>query len=545
CKNCSFNSHSGRGARMLALRADRQPQRRTGVSGRIVRRASENATKVPVSKKCKLDIKRKHLKAAIPGCLSVNSYAVNLQLQIDGEKLPDLYKCTIKKHVNNKTSCVSYRLQGTGIYNYLRGLYMRGFCCGDDPGVVVLVASSEAAPDLSYSGQSDGEDADEQGEARAVAREDTDSEAEKRPQRQRRQQRPRQQRKRRRDESEDEQDEDIGQLGTVPALEGLSGQQAPAYMGYLLPAQVEAFADPHEPHPFHQPHLFLQQQFNHHHHQQQHFHHHLLQQEQFPQQQFQQEPLQPLQQYHHERLRSHPLHSAHQSPNGGDPAHMGLHSDALPGGCGDDSSAALVCHEGIDDDGVSALDVAGVAEDVAAAVAEVERRAARECSISGTSIGLPAEPKWLDHLAIGVGLDGVGGLADGSSLLSGGGAGGTGLLELGSDGGITGPEINVSDGGGVGGGESSIGGGNGQQHGAAGLPGGCPRLQSPLNLSPFSPRLLQELTGRPHLPRGLGQQQPAHTWGQLPPLDFDTNYASNLWPRQQLAWPDSLGIGML
>lgn len=31
--------------------------------------------------------------------------------QIDGENLPDLYKCTIKKHVNNKTSCVSYRLQ--------------------------------------------------------------------------------------------------------------------------------------------------------------------------------------------------------------------------------------------------------------------------------------------------------------------------------------------------------------------------------------------------------------------------------------------------
>ncbi|PNW82911.1 hypothetical protein CHLRE_06g299250v5 [Chlamydomonas reinhardtii] len=191
---------------MLAARANRAG------GGRGTRRASEHATKVPLSKKCKLDIKRKHLRGcqSLRGSLHADSYAVNLQLQIDGRNLPEVYKCTIKKHVNNKTSCVSYRLQGTGIYNHLRGLYMRGFAGGEE-GVVLLVASTEAAPDLAYEDLgSDGEDDGTMaGAALAIARAgmaaaDSDSQQQaRRPQRPRRQQK-----KRRRDDTDDEEDDE-------------------------------------------------------------------------------------------------------------------------------------------------------------------------------------------------------------------------------------------------------------------------------------------------------------------------------------------------
>ncbi|KAG2449938.1 hypothetical protein HYH02_000042 [Chlamydomonas schloesseri] len=193
---------------MLAARANRAG------GGRGTRRASEHATKVPLSKKCKLDIKRKHLRGcqSLRGSLYADSYAVNLQLQIDGTNYPEVYKCTIKKHVNNKTSCVSYRLQGTGIYNHLRGLYMRGFAGGED-GVVLLVASTQAAPDLAYADASDGEDDGTMaGAALAIARAGAaaaGSDSEQQQARQRRPQRPRrQQRKRRRDDTDDEEDDE-------------------------------------------------------------------------------------------------------------------------------------------------------------------------------------------------------------------------------------------------------------------------------------------------------------------------------------------------
>ncbi|GLI61988.1 hypothetical protein VaNZ11_004557 [Volvox africanus] len=191
---------------MLTPETVRQPQRQGETTGPTTHRA-ENATRVPLSKKCKLDIKRKHLVAAIPGCFDVDSYAINLQLQIDGETFPEIYKCTIKKHVNNKTRCVSYRLQGTGIYNHLRGLYMRGFSCGEEPGVMVLVASREAATDLYYGGQSDGEDV-----VYTAAADNMDSEAERPKLRRRRQHQSRRQQKRRREYSDDSDDWENGRF---------------------------------------------------------------------------------------------------------------------------------------------------------------------------------------------------------------------------------------------------------------------------------------------------------------------------------------------
>ncbi|GIL75384.1 hypothetical protein Vretifemale_5186, partial [Volvox reticuliferus] len=242
---------------MLTPETVHQQQRQVETSGPSTNRA-ENATRVPLSKKCKLDIKRKHLLAAIPGCFEVDSYAVNLQLQIDGETFPEVYKCTIKKHVNNKTRCVSYRLQGTGIYNHLRGLYMRGFSFGEEPGVMVLVASREATTDLYYGGQSDGEDV-----VYTATADNTDSEAERPKLRQRRQHQSRRQQKRRREYSDDSDGGENDRFGEVnvevetePAFAGSSGCR--------LASDLELERDAAElaVHQFQQAHQHLQHPYN-------------------------------------------------------------------------------------------------------------------------------------------------------------------------------------------------------------------------------------------------------------------------------------------
>ncbi|GIL51007.1 hypothetical protein Vafri_7080 [Volvox africanus] len=338
---------------MLTLRTA-QPQRPTGTSGRSARKGSENATRVPTSKKCKLDIKRKHLHAAIPGCLGADSYAVDLQLQIDGETLPEVYKCTIKKHINNKTNCVSYRLQGSGIYNHLRGLYMRGFSRGEEKGVVVLVASSEAAMDLSYRGQSDVEEAGSTDKACIVSSEPSDSEAEKRQQRRRRQlqQRSRQQRKRRREDSDEDGGENYRDVKVKVEAETAptepSGQH---HAMYPEPGQDAAVAV----HQFPQPLQQLHQDFG------------LPKDEPYPLAQIEHS----YHDYGRQQLRSHPVHASEPSPitvcmerQGTVYASVRAHALSDPS----DSSAALL-YKPPHDDAVSTLDAACVKNEIAVCTA--------------------------------------------------------------------------------------------------------------------------------------------------------------------------------
>ncbi|KXZ49179.1 hypothetical protein GPECTOR_22g769 [Gonium pectorale] len=538
--------------------------------------ASDNATKVPLSKKCKLDIKRKHLRAAIPGCLAVNSYAVNLQLQIDGESLPELYKCTIKKHVNNKTSCVSYRLQGTGIYNHLRGLYMRGFCSGEEPGVVVLVASSKATSDLPYEGQSDGEDGED---AQVAARHDgSESEGERRPQRlrrppprqQQRKQPPKKKRRKDLDSDSDYKDEEEAHVEESDEEEGQEEAVAgPSGTHYHVAA---AYAHHHYPH--HQPH------------EQQHHADQFLASQQGQQQQHTRQRRQA-------HLRSHPVHAVQSSPEDAHPHRhqhhqhqhhhqhhhqVGLHAHALSGA--EDDGVALAC---ADDDGVSVLVGSGVEEDVAAAVAEVERRAAAQAeaerraaqAVPGPGPGscvphllphhLPQHASHhtsqhashhvdpFDHVAIGVGLGvGVGGLSGvggmggvdalgGGSILNSVGPVPSGLLGLGPhrDSSAAGPLHLGDEHSGPHQGTDSVGiSGPPPQHMDAAMPGGSYHahrdvLDIPLGLSPFSPGMLHELTGRPHPPRH--PTQTGNAWASLPPLDFESNHL----------WPDTIGLGAL
>ncbi|GLI62136.1 hypothetical protein VaNZ11_004706 [Volvox africanus] len=340
---------------MLTLRTV-QPQRPTGTSGRSARKGSENATRVPTSKKCKLDIKRKHLHAAIPGCLGADSYAVDLQLQIDGETLPEVYKCTIKKHINNKTSCVSYRLQGTGIYNHLRGLYMRGFSCGEEKGIVVLVASSEAALDLSYRGQPNVEEAGFAGKSCMVYSEASDSEPEQRQQRRRRQQhqqqRPRPQRKRRREVSDEAGGENYRDVkvkveAETPPTEP-SGQH---HALYLEPGQDAAVTV----HQFPQPLQQFQQDFG------------QPKDEPYPLAQIQH----PYNEHGPQQTRSHMVRESEPSPNtvymerhGTFHASVRAHALSDPS----DSSAPLL-YRPPHDDAVSTLDAACVKNEIAACTA--------------------------------------------------------------------------------------------------------------------------------------------------------------------------------
>lgn len=76
------------------------------------------------------------LQAIVPEALTTDCYPLRLQLQIDERPLPDIYSCTIRKHVNNRTTCVSYRLQGANVYNSLRGLFMRGLAYKPDEDLV-------------------------------------------------------------------------------------------------------------------------------------------------------------------------------------------------------------------------------------------------------------------------------------------------------------------------------------------------------------------------------------------------------------------------
>lgn len=363
-------------------------------------------------------------------------------------------------------------MQGTGIYNHLRGLYMRGFSCGEEPGIVVLVASREAAPDLSYSGQSEGEDAGGAAEACVVAKDDTDTEANGRQQRQRRQQRPQRQRKRRRDDSDADYEGDDGTAGMVGkvqcaqlALAGPSGRH-PGLYPELQQGATTVFQQFQHPHQHHQQHLQSHQDLYHEH--------------------------------RHERLCSHPLQPFDPSPIADN---VGLHAHALSISGGGGSTYIVQEQQRVHVE--TTLDVPGV-DDFAAVMARAEQRTAQ----AGPGPGQGSNLDPFEQLTLGVGM----GFSDGSSSLLSNAAQehtscllGPGLL--GPDAGVctaaagtaqmhTGAVIVAS-------GEAD----GGVLHSAApALPAVLlaqrdPLLDLPLSMSPFSPRLLQELTGRPHLPR--------------------------------------------
>ncbi|GIM03008.1 hypothetical protein Vretimale_7815 [Volvox reticuliferus] len=232
---------------------------------------------------------------------------------------------------------------------------MRGFSRGEEKGIVVLVASSEAAMDLSYSGQTDVEEAGSAGKASRVASEGSDSDAEQRQQRRRRQQqqqRYRQQRKRRRDDSDEDGGENCRDVKVkVEAETALIEPSGQRHVLYPEPGQDAAVAV----HQFPQPLQQLHQDFG--------------QPKDAPY------PLPQIEHPYHEhgqqQLRSHPVHAFEPSPNtvymerhGTVHASVRAHALSDPS----DSSAALL-YRSPHDDAVSTLDVAGAKNEIAVGTA--------------------------------------------------------------------------------------------------------------------------------------------------------------------------------
>ena len=57
-----------------------------------------------------------YAQAVLPHALALESCTLALALELDGMQLPDIFNCSVRKHVNGRSTSSSFRLQGAHVY---------------------------------------------------------------------------------------------------------------------------------------------------------------------------------------------------------------------------------------------------------------------------------------------------------------------------------------------------------------------------------------------------------------------------------------------